>query len=267
MDNQLFLEKLLFAISTIIALAGCSGSGGGSDSGSGTSGPTGSATFSGLTRGSASNVCFSTTTIGTAASCSVDGTASNQASTATCSAGAANVVCNISGDKYTLATSGSTSADTACVNAGGTVQVTCKITTSGTCTGAGGTWTAASSPDVSNSTNCSNAGGVFYTTLQNITGSMPSASLIAGNNLISADPTDVATALGLGQSNLDNTNLNLVSMSATAAIGSYWGRSFYMTSISTYNFRSTEVKFSASSPVSTSSTITIKTNTAKIYYQ
>lgn len=259
--------KTLMVIGTLMVFTACGGSGGGSGGNTSTS-PAGSATFSSLTWGYANNVCFSTSTIGTPASCSVNGTASSQLSTATCSVGTASIVCNVGGHSYGLVTSGSASADQACVAAGGTVQVTCKITTSGACSSASGVWTPANNPSVGNSTDCANAGGVFYATLQNLSGSMPSANLASGNNIITADPTDVATALGLSVSNLDNTNLNLVSMAATAAIGSYWEYPFYMTSASVYNFRSTDVEFSTTSPISTTSggAITIKTNSAKIYY-
>ena len=261
--------KKIMVVGAMTVFTACGGSGGGSGGGN-SAGPTGSATFSSLTRSSSNNVCFSTTTLGTPASCSVDGTASNQTSSATCSAGNASVVCNVGGKSFALATSGSSSADQACVAAGGTVQVTCKITTSGACTSASGVWTAANNPSVGNSTDCANAGGVFYSTLQQLTGSLPSANLSAGNNIISADPNEVATALGLfnGAMDLDNTNLSLVSMTATAAIGSYWEYPFYMTSLSVYNFRSTEVGFSAASPISTTSGgIAIKNNSAIIYYQ
>ncbi len=262
--------KTTIVMGMLTVFTACGGSGGGSG-GTPIANPAGSATFNNLSQGSANNVCFSTSTIGTAASCSVNGTPSNQTSSATCSVGTASIVCNVGGRSYGLVTSGSASADQACVDAGGTVQVTCKITTSGACSSASGVWTPANNPSVGNSTDCANAGGVFYTTLQHLRGSMPIANLSAGNNIISADPTAVATALGLfnGVSDLDSTNLTLVSMTATAAIGSYWEYPFYMTSTSVYNFRSTAVEFSATSPISTSSggAITIKTNSAFIYYQ
>ena len=265
------MKKGLFVLAVMMALTGlvgCGGSGGGGGGGT-PSGPAGSATFNSLTSGSASNVCFSTSTIGTPASCSVSGTPTNQTSLATCNAGTAKVVCSVGGLSYALVTSGSSSADIACVGAGGTVQVSCPITTNGACSTASGVWTPANNPNVSTPTNCSNAGGVFYTTLKQLTGSMPSANLTTGNNIISADPTEVATALGLfnGASDLDNTNLSLVSMFATAAIGSYWERPFYMTGPSVYNFRSTAVTFSATSPISTSGSITIKSNSTIVYYQ
>lgn len=254
----------------MMGLTACGGSGGGGAGGSGSTNPAGSATFNSLTYGSANNVCFSASTLGTPASCSVSGTPSNQTSSATCSAGTAKVVCNVSGNSYALVTSGSASADQACVAAGGTVQVSCPINTNGACTTASGVWTPANYPSVTNSTDCANAGGIFYTTLQHLSGSMPNATLSAGNNLISADPNEVATALGLfnGVFDLDNTNLSLVSMTATAAIGSYWEYSFYMNSPSIYNFRSAAVEFSASSPISTAigGAITIKANSATVYY-
>ncbi len=261
-------NKTMMVIGMLTILTACGSGGGGNGNGGGSTGPAGSATFSSLTYGSTNNVCFSTSTIGTAASCSVDGTPSNQTSSATCSAGTASVVCNVGGKSFALATSGSSSADAACVAAGGSVQVTCKITTNGACTSASGVWTPANNPDVSTSTNCANAGGVFYSTLQRLSGSMPSADLSAGNNIISADPAEVATTLGLfNVSNLDNTNLSLVSMAATAAIGSYWEYPFYMNSLSIYNFRSDAVEFSASSPIGTTNGfITIKANSAIVYY-
>lgn len=264
------MRQLIFSV-LVFGLTACGGSGGGSggSGGSGTTNPAGSATFNNLTYGSANNICFSTSVIGTPASCSVSGTPSNQTSSATCSAGNPSVVCNVSGNSYALVTSESASADQACVAAGGAVQVSCPITTSGACSSAGGVWTSANYPDVSTPTNCANAGGIFYATLQHLVGSMPSANLSAGNNIISADPNEIAAALGLfnGVSDLDNTNLSLVSMSATAAIGSYWEHSFYMTSPSVYNFRSSAVEFSASSPISTTGSITIKANTATVYFQ
>lgn len=263
------MRKILTTLMMTTLTACGSGSGGGSAGGNGNTGPVGSASLTGLTYGSANNVCFSTSTIGTTASCSVSGTPSNQTSSATCSAGTAMVVCNVGGINYALATSGSSSADQACANAGGMVQASCPITTSGACSAASGVWTAANSPNVSNPTNCANAGGIFYSALQHLTGSMPSANLSSGNNVIGADPNEVASTLGLfnGVSDLDNTNLSLVSMSATAAIGSYWEHSFYMTSPSVYNFRSTAVEFSAGSPISTNVFITIKSNSATVYFQ
>jgi len=260
--------KKMAIVLLMMGLTACGGSGGGSG-GSGSTSPVGSANFSSLTYGSANNVCFSTSVIGTPASCSVSGTPNNQTSSATCSAGTPSVVCSVGGVSYALVTSGSSSADAACVAAGGSVQVTCPINTNGACSAASGVWTPANYPDVSNSTNCANAGGIFYATLQHLAGSMPSANLSAGNNIITADPNEVATALGLfnGVVDLDNTNLSLVSMSATAAIGSYWEHPFYMTGLSIYNFRSTEVQFSAGSPISTTNGgITIKANSAIVYY-
>jgi hypothetical protein len=254
---------------TMMGLTACGGSGGGGAGGSGSTNPAGSATFSSLSYGSANNACFSTSTLGTPASCSVNGTPSNQTSSATCSAGTAKVVCNVNGNSYALVTSGSASADQACVAAGGTVQVSCPINTNGACTTASGIWTPANYPSVSNSTDCANAGGIFYATLHHLSGSLPNATLSAGNNTISADPNEVATVLGLfNVSNLDNTNIYLVSMTATAAIGSYWEHSFYMNSPSIYNFRSTDVEFTASSPISTTigGAITIKANSAIVYY-
>lgn len=261
--------KKIATVLVTMGLTACGGSGGGGAGGIGSTNPAGSANFNSLTYGYANNVCFSTSTIGTPASCSVSGTPSNQTSSANCSAGTAKVVCNVSGNSYALVTSGSASADQACVAAGGTVQVSCPINTNGACTTASGVWTPANYPSVSNSTDCSNAGGIFYTTLQHLNGSMPNATLSAGNNIISADPNEVATVLGLfNVSNLDNANLSLVSMTATAAIDSYWEHSFYMTSPSIYNFRSTTVEFSASSPISTviGGAITIKANSAIVYY-
>lgn len=262
------MRKIVIVL-MMMGLTACGGSGDVSGGGSGNIGPVGSATFNSLTYGYANNVCFSTSTIGTPASCSVSGTPSNQTSSATCSTGNPTVVCNVGGISYALATSGSSSADQACVAAGGTVQVSCSINTNGACSAASGVWTPANNPNVSTSTNCANAGGIFYTTLQHLTGSMPSANLSTGNNVVSADPNEIATALGLfnGVSDLDNTNLSLVSMSATAAIGSYWEHSFYMTGPSVYNFRSTAVEFSAGSPISTTGPITIKANTATVYFQ
>lgn len=259
--------KTMVAIGILALFTACGGSGGG-DGGSPILNPTGSATFDNLTYGSTNNICFSTYIIGTPASCSVNGTPSNQTSSATCSSGTPSVVCNVGGISYALATGGSSSADAACEGAGGTVQVNCPITASGACAVAGGTWTSANNPDVSNSMNCSNAGGVFYTTLQHLTGSLSISNLTTGNNIISADPNEVAAALGLfnGASDLDNTNLSLVALSATAAIGNHWEYSFYMTSPSIYNFRSTDVDFSTVSPVSTTGSITIKTNSAKVYF-
>jgi hypothetical protein len=260
--------KYFSTIFILFSLSACSSGGGDSSGGGGGTSSTGSATFSSLAHNSSSNVCFSTTTIGTPASCSVSGTPTNQTSTATCNVGTPTAVCRVSGVNYSLSAGGSSSADQACVNAGGTVQVTCPITTNGACTGATGTWTPANNPNVSNSTNCTNAGGVFYTTLENLTGSMPTANLSVGNNIITADPSDVATALSLfnGTSDLDNTNLSLVALSATAAIGSYWEHAFYMTSFSVYNFRSSSVQFSANSPMATTSAISIKTNSTIAYY-
>ena len=262
------MRKILATL-MIMTLTACGNGGGGNSVGSGNTGPVGSASLNGLTYGYANNVCFSTSTIGTSASCSVSGTPNNQTSSATCSAGTAKVVCNVAGINYALATSGSSSADQACVAAGGTVQVSCPIITNGVCSAASGVWTPANNPNVSSSTNCANAGGIFYSTLQHLTGSMPNANLSSGNNIISADPNEVATTLGLfnGVSDLDNTNLFLVSMSATAVIGSYWEHSFYMTSPSIYNFRSTAVEFSAGSAISTNGFITIKANTATVYFQ
>ena len=263
------MRKILITIMMMTLTACGSGSGGGNDGGSGNTSPIGSASLNGLTYGYANNVCFSTSTIGTSASCSVSGTSSNQTSSATCSAGTAKVVCNVSGINYALATGGSSSADQACVTAGGSVQVSCPINTNGACSAASGVWTPANNPNVSTPTNCANAGGIFYSTLQHLTGSMPSANLSTGNNIISADPYEVATALGLfnGVSDLDNTNLSLVSMSATAAIGSYWEHSFNISSPSIYNFRSTAIEFSAGSPISTTGPITIKANTVTVYFQ
>ncbi len=260
------LTKSFLAASIYLILSACSGGGGGGPTNIGS---TGSAIFSGLSQGSASNVCFSTAAIGTAANCSVSGTPTNQTSLATCSTGTPAAVCNVGGVRYALITGGSSSADLACVAAGGTVQVSCPILTNGACTGAGGAWTAANNPDVSNSINCSNAGGVFYTTLQNLTGSMPGASLSTGNNIISADPNEVATALGLfnGASDLDSTNISLVAIYATATIGNYWDHSFFMSSPSVYNFQSTAVELSAGASISTSGFITIKSNSAIVYYQ
>lgn len=262
------MRSFLFAV-LVLGLTACGGSGGGGAGGSGSINPAGSANFNSLTYGYANNVCFSASTLGTPASCSVSGTPNNQTSSATCSAGTAKVVCNVSGNSYALVTSGSASADQACVAAGGTVQVSCPIKTNGACTTASGAWTPANYPSVTNSTDCANAGGIFYATLQHLSGSMPNATLSAGNNIISADPSEVATVLGLfNVSNLDNTNLSLVSMTATAAIGSYWEHSFYMNSPSIYNFRSTDVEFTANSPISTAlgGAITIKANSAILYY-
>lgn len=263
------MRKILTTLMMMTLTACGSGGGSGSAGGSGNIVPVGSASLTDLAYGYANNVCFSTSTIGTTASCSVNGTPSNQTSSATCSAGTAMVICNVGGTNYALSTSGSSSADQACVAAGGTVHVSCPITTSVACSAASGVWTAANNPDVSTPTNCANAGGIFYSTLQHLSGSMPSANLSSGNNVISADPNEVATTLGLfnGVSDLDNTNLSLVSMSATAAIGSYWEHSFYMTSPSIYNFRSTAVEFSAGSPINTNGFITIKANSATIYFQ
>ncbi|MBK9037803.1 MAG: hypothetical protein IPL83_01375 [Bdellovibrionales bacterium] len=261
--------RLFILVLFVFGLTACGGSGGGNGGGSGNIAPVGSAQFNSLTYGYANNICYSTSTIGTPASCSVSGTPSNQTSSATCSAGTVKVICNVGGNSYALVTSGGSSADATCIAAGGTVQVTCPITTNGACTSASGVWTAANYPSVSNPTDCANAGGIFYSTLQHLTGSMPNANLSAGNNVVSADPNEVATVLGLfnGVSDLDNTNLSLVSMSATAAIGSYWEHSFYMSGASVYNFRSTSVEFSVGSPISTTSgAITIKANSATLYY-
>lgn len=95
---------------------------------------------------------------------------------------------------------------------------------------------------------------------------MTDAHLISGNNYVSSDPSAVATALNLfnGVSDLDNTNLSLIAMSATANISPYWERAFYMNSISSYGFKSISVKFSVSSPMATTTQIKIKMVQQKI---
>lgn len=262
------MRKILMCI-MIMALTACGGNGGGNSEDGASPAPLGSAEYNDLIYGYASNVCFSMAPIGTPASCSVRGTPNNQTSSATCSTGTPSVVCNVGGTSYALVTGGSTAADQACVAAGGIVQVSCPINTNSACSLASGVWTSANYPNVATQVSCANAGGIFYSTLQNLVGSIPTANLSAGNNIIRADPNEVAAVLGFfdGINNLDNTNLSLVSMSAVATISNYWEHSFYLNNPSIYNFRSTAVEFTAVSPIGTNSAIKIKANSVKIYFK
>lgn len=268
------MKKLNMVLTSlmVLTLTAC-GSGGGGDTGGGGGGgggggTAGSATYDSLSNSSASNVCFkSSGTFGTAGSCSVAGTPSIQNSSGTCSAGTAKITCTASGRVYTLSAGGGAAADTACANAGGTISVTCPILVQATCTTNSGSWTAPTSPDVSTSGNCSAQGGTFYTSLSHLTGSFSIQSLGVGSNRVSADPTEVATAMGLfnGAFDLDSTNITLVSMSATLTLSNKWDAAAVMIP-SIYNLRSSAVELNVISAAATDSNVSVKTNSVMLYY-
>lgn len=257
----------LLALSFIFTLSACSGGGGGGSSSGGTS-LVGSATYDTLSYASQSNVCFKASgSFGNAGSCTVAGTPSSQFSDATCSSGTKTAICTVGSRVFSLSTSGGVAEDTACSNAGGSISVTCPIAVQAVCTANSGIWTAPTSPDTSTPTNCSAQGGTYYTTLNRLIGSFSSQDVGVGTNRITASPTEVATAMSLfnGASDLDNTNINLVTMTASLTIDNKWSSAIVMTP-SIYNMTSSAVELDVVAGAETNTYISINSGSVVLYY-
>jgi hypothetical protein len=138
------------------------------------------------------------------------------------------------------------------------------------CGAAGGTYIPSSTNTVNycdvSAVTCGDVGGTSYS-VNTLSGSFVSQNIVAGTNRVAADPTEVATTLGLfnGVFDLDNTNLNLVSMTATFTIDHKWDASVVM-SPSVYNLMSSAVELNVSSPAATNSYISVESSSVVLYY-
>lgn len=249
----------------VMAISACGGSGGGGGGGGGNPGPTGgSATFSGITHGAGGTQCVKGGTrvnsyadsYNNAISCgNAGGTWHDDVN----SYPAIGDVCRVGSRDFNLRATGSANLaeETACVNAGGSV-VYRNTETSSYCD------ISAISPAVT----CSDIGGVEYST-DVLTGSFISSNISGGTNTISADPTEVLTALGNPFGGLDNVTVTPAVITAEVTISNYWDYTISM-SYSVSNFQSAvspSVKFTATSPMSVNGSFSFSSNSVKIYYR